>query len=154
MPEKLAYDPVTQDLCVGSGRISPVPRTVREYEVSGMNVLDKWFGYRRRNPAGKRRLELDHVVATRWLPSWTTELLELLNVLGLLIREEPAQADVLNEVCAGPLITVTDLTTAGILPVPTEATKALQAKSDAGDALFDLRAKQRLVGSGPLIIDT
>ncbi|MFF3165543.1 type ISP restriction/modification enzyme [Streptomyces sp. NPDC003273] len=138
MPEKLAYDPVTRDLCVGSGRISPVPRTVREYEVSGMNVLDKWFGYRRRNPAGKRRLELDHVVATRWLPSWTTELLELLNVLGLLIREEPAQADVLNEVCAGPLITVTDLTTAGILPVPTEATKALQAKSDAGDALFDL----------------
>ncbi|MGA5438041.1 type ISP restriction/modification enzyme [Streptomyces griseoincarnatus] len=52
MPEKLAYDPATQDLRVGSGRISPVPRTVREYEVSGMNVLDKWFGYRRRNPAG------------------------------------------------------------------------------------------------------
>lgn len=138
MPEKLAYDPVTQDLWVGSGRISPVPRAVREYEVSGMNVLDKWFGYRRRNPAGKRRLELDHEVAPRWLPSWTTELLELLNVLGLLVREEPAQADLFNEVCAGPLITVTDLTTAGILPVPAEATKALKATSDAGDALFDL----------------
>ncbi|MFD7706095.1 type ISP restriction/modification enzyme [Streptomyces sp. NPDC059786] len=138
MPEKLAYDPVTQDLWVGSGRISPVPRAVREYEVSGMNVLDKWFGYRRRNPAGKRRLELDHEFARRWLPSWTTELLELLNVLGLLVREERAQADLLNEVCAGPLITLTDLTTAGILPVPTEATKALKATSDAGDALFDL----------------
>ncbi|MDF9814207.1 hypothetical protein M2266_003438 [Streptomyces sp. SPB162] len=50
MPEKLEYDPVTQDLWIGAGRISPVPRTVREYEVSGMNVLDKWFGYRRRIP--------------------------------------------------------------------------------------------------------
>ncbi|MFJ4791111.1 type ISP restriction/modification enzyme [Streptomyces sp. NPDC088794] len=138
MPEKLVYDPVTQDLWIGSGRISPVPRAVREYEVSGMNVLDKWFGYRRRNPAGKRRLELDHEVAPRWLPSWTTELLELLNVLGLLVREEPAQADLFNDVCAGPLITVTDLATAGILPVPAEATKALKATSDAGDALFDL----------------
>lgn len=138
MPEKLAYDPVTQDLWVGSGRIRPVPRAVREYEVSGMNVLDKWFGYRRRNPAGKRRLELDHEFAQRWLPSWTTELLELLNVLGLLVSEEPAQAELFNEVCAGPLITVTDLTTAGILPVPPEAAKALKATSDAGDALFDL----------------
>ncbi|MFD5651009.1 type ISP restriction/modification enzyme [Streptomyces sp. NPDC127039] len=138
MPEKPAYDPVSEDLWVGSGRISPVPRAVREYQVSGMNVLDKWFGYRRRNPAGKRRLELDHEVARRWLPSWTTELLELLNVLGLLVREEPAQADLFNDVCAGPLITVLDLTAAGILPVPTEAAKALKATSDAGDTLFDL----------------
>jgi hypothetical protein len=138
MPENLAYDPVTQDLWVGTGRISPVPRAVREYEVSGMNVLDKWFGYRRRSPAGKRRLELDHEVARHWLPSWTTELLELLNVLGLLVREEPAQAALFDEVCAGPLITVTDLTTAGIIPVPTEAAKPLKAISDAGDALFDL----------------
>ncbi|MBU8550989.1 hypothetical protein IMX12_19585 [Streptomyces sp. Babs14] len=65
-------------------------------------------------------------------------MLELLNVLGLLVREEPAQADLFNEVCAGPLITVADLTTAGTLPVPIEATKALKATSDAGDALFDL----------------
>ncbi|NEA55618.1 N-6 DNA methylase [Streptomyces sp. SID13666] len=138
MPEKLEYDPVTQDLWIGAGRISPVPRTVREYEVSGMNVLDKWFGYRRKEPAGKRRLELDHVVAQRWLPVWTTELLGLLNVLGLLIREEPAQAALLDDVCTSPLITVTDLTTAGILPVPPEAAKPLRAASDTGDGLFEL----------------
>ncbi|MFQ3556134.1 hypothetical protein QZN11_04890 [Streptomyces gramineus] len=135
---KLEYGPVTQELWIGSGRVSPVPRADREYEVSGMNVLDKWFGYRRRNPAGKRRLELDHEFARRWLPSWITELLELLNVLGLLGREEQSQADLFNEVCASPLITVTDLTAAGIIPVPPEVTKALKATSDAGDALFDL----------------
>ena len=56
MPEKMSHDPVTQDLWIGAGRISPVPRAVREYEVSGMNVLDKWFGYRRKQPAGKRRI--------------------------------------------------------------------------------------------------
>ncbi|MFD5753325.1 type ISP restriction/modification enzyme [Streptomyces sp. NPDC127033] len=138
MPEKLAYDPVAPDLWVGAGRISPVPLTVRKYEVSGMNILNKWFGYHRRKPAGKQRLELDHEFARRWLPSWTTELLELLNVLGLLVREEPAQAALFDEVCAGPLITVTELITAGVLPAPAEAAKALKATSDAGDALFDL----------------
>ncbi|MFE2939249.1 type ISP restriction/modification enzyme [Streptomyces sp. NPDC059255] len=138
MPEKPAYDPVAPDLWVGAGRISPVPLAVRKYEVSGMNILNKWFGYRRRKPAGKRRLELDHVVAPRRLPAWTTEQLELLNVLGLLVREEPAQPALFDEVCPGPLITVTEPATAGILPVPAEATKALKATSDTGDALFDL----------------
>lgn len=63
-----------------------------------MKVLDKWFGYCKRKPAGERRLELGHVVAQRWLPVWTTELLELLNTLGLLVREEPAQAALLDEI--------------------------------------------------------
>ncbi|WP_164716104.1 type ISP restriction/modification enzyme [Streptomyces sp. WAC 06738] len=138
MPERLAYDPVTQDLWVGAGRINPVPPAVRDYQVSGMNVLDKWFGYRRKKPAGKRRLELDHVVAERWSPIWTTELLELLNVLGLLVQQEPAQGELLSDICTGPLITVADLTEEDILPVPREATKPLKAASDAGDGLFDL----------------
>jgi hypothetical protein len=138
MPEQLAYDPVTQDLWVGAGRINPVPPRVRAYQVSGMNILDKWFGYRKKKPAGKRRLELDHLVAEQWAPAWTTQLLELLNVLALLIREEPSQAQLLDEVCAGPLITVADLTAGSILPVPKEATKALKAVSDAGEGLFDL----------------
>ncbi|MFE0630834.1 type ISP restriction/modification enzyme [Streptomyces sp. NPDC058864] len=138
MPDRLAYDPVTQDLWVGTGRINPVPPEVRAYQVSGMNVLDKWFGYRRRNPAGKRRLELDHIVADRWSPEWTTELLELLNVLGLLVCEEPGQAELLNEICTEPLITVAELTTAGILPVPSGATKPLRGDSDVSDGLFDL----------------
>ncbi|MGW2696117.1 type ISP restriction/modification enzyme [Streptomyces sp. NPDC001296] len=138
MPERLVYDPVSQDLWVGSGRINPVPPSVRRYQVSGMNVLDKWFGYRKRTPAGKRRLELDHVVADRWSPAWTTELLELLNVLGLLVREEAAQAELLDDICTGPLITAADLFTCGVLPVPADAAKPLKAASDEPDSLFDL----------------
>lgn len=138
MPERLAYDPVTQDFWVGSGRISPVPPAVRAYQVSGMNVLDKWFGYRKRTPGGKRRLELDLVVADRWSPLWTTELLELLNVLGLLVREEPHQAELFDRICAGRLITPTDLADEEILPVSDDASKPLKAMSDEPDALFDL----------------
>ncbi|GAA2285911.1 hypothetical protein GCM10010145_39630 [Streptomyces ruber] len=64
MPEVLEYDEGTGSLVVGSGRISPVPREVRDYAVSGMNVIDKWFGYRKKDPAGKRRLVLDFEVST------------------------------------------------------------------------------------------
>ena len=138
MPERLEYDPVTQDLWVGSGRIHPVPQQVRNYQVSGMNVLDKWFGYRRRNAAGRRRLELDHLIAEKWRPDWTTELLQLLNVLGVLVRLEAEQDILLDAVCQQPRITVEDLTAAGVLPVPATAGKPLRAESDSGEGLFDL----------------
>lgn len=109
MPQDLRHEPDEQRLWIGSGCIAPVPPSTREYQVSGMNVLDKWFGYRRKKPAGKRRLELDHVVARRWSPDWTSELLTLLNILGLLVQEEPAQRELLETVCSGPLISVRDL---------------------------------------------
>ncbi|MFF4741611.1 type ISP restriction/modification enzyme [Streptomyces sp. NPDC001268] len=118
MPQALRYEPEEQRLWIGSGCIAPVPPSTRRYQVSGMNVLDKWFGYRRKEPAGKRRLELDHVVARRWSPEWTTELLTLLNILGLLVQEEPAQRELLDAVCSGPLISVRDLSDGGVLPVP------------------------------------
>jgi len=47
MPDELTYDPDTRTLTIGEGRIAPVAPEVVAYEVSGMNVLRKWFGYRR-----------------------------------------------------------------------------------------------------------
>jgi hypothetical protein len=129
MPDALRYEPETQRLWVGSGCIAPVPQSTRDYQVSGMNVLDKWFGYRRRKPAGKRRLELDGVVAQSWSPRWTTQLLDLLNVLGLLIGEEPGQKELLDAVCAGPLITVEDLTGLGVLPVAATARRPTKVRT-------------------------
>ncbi|MYS22504.1 N-6 DNA Methylase [Streptomyces sp. DvalAA-14] len=128
MPEALRYDPEAEQLWVGSGCIAPVPRSTREYEVSGMNVLDKWFGYRRRKPAGKRRLELDGVVAQSWSPDWTTQLLELLNVLGLLVQEEPGQRELLDAICAGPLVPVGKLTELGILPVSASERRPIKVR--------------------------
>lgn len=123
MPESLRYEPESQRLWVGDGCIAPLSPTIRAYQVSGMNVLDKWFGYRKREPAGKRRLELDHVVSRRWTPEWTTELLALLNILGLLIKQEPAQRDLLEAVLAGPLVSESDLTEESVLPVPRHVRK-------------------------------
>lgn len=127
MPGTLRYEPEEQRLWIGSGCIAPVPPSTREYQVSGMNVLDKWFGYRRQKPAGKRRLELDHMVARRWSPGWTTELLALLNILGLLVQEELAQRELLAAVCSGPLISVRELAEEGVLPVTSHARKPIRS---------------------------
>jgi hypothetical protein len=134
MPEELQYLPGSGTLLVGTGRISPVPVEVMEYEVSGMNVVRKWFGYRKRDPEGRRVSELDRIVADRWTPAFTTELLELLNVLALLIDLHDDQADLLDRIVAGPLISVEDLTAAGVLPVPPRSRRPpteIEARSPA-----------------------
>jgi hypothetical protein len=38
------------------------------------------------------------------LPEYTEELLNVLNVLGLLVDLEPKQAKLLEKICEGPLI--------------------------------------------------
>ena len=59
MPDALGYESATRELSVGGGRIGNVTPRMREYDISGVNVLNKWFGYRRRNrehpPMGARR---------------------------------------------------------------------------------------------------
>lgn len=82
MPTSMRYDEASKQLWIGAGCVGPVEPEVRRYSVSGMNVLDKWFGYRRKEPAGKRLRSLDHECSPTWLPDWTSELLELLNVLA------------------------------------------------------------------------
>ncbi|MGH3908358.1 MAG: hypothetical protein ACRDTE_29860 [Pseudonocardiaceae bacterium] len=57
-------------------------------------------------------------MADRWSREDTVELRELLSVLRRLTDLAPAQAELLDQVCAGPLITVEELTLAGVLPVP------------------------------------
>jgi type ISP restriction-modification system protein len=123
MPEDLRYDADTRTLQIGEGRIAPVPPEVWSYEVSGVNVLRKWFGYRKPGPEGRRVSALDAIVAESWPAQFTTELLELLNVLGLLSDVHPLQAELLERILDGPLVDVDDLTAAGVLPVPPKARK-------------------------------
>ena len=47
---------------------------------------------------------LETIQPDGWLAEYTTDLLDLLNVLGRLIALEPAQASLLDRICAGPLI--------------------------------------------------
>ena len=92
-----------------------------EYEVSGKQVLMQWFSYRKKNRdrpiIGDRRepSPLGKIQPDYWLAEYTDELLNVLNVLGGLVVLEPAQAALLERVCAGPCISLDALQTAGAL---------------------------------------
>ena len=109
---------------VGHGFIENVPLAVWQYEVSGKQVLLQWFSYRKRHRErpiiGDRRppSPLGDIQPDHWLPEYTTELLNVVNVLGLLVELEPMQADLLERICAAPLISEEELKAAGALEVP------------------------------------
>jgi hypothetical protein len=125
--DDIAYDPATLTLSIGEGRIAPVSQAVIDYEINGMNILRKWYGYRRRTRPQARgeQSALDDIRPTTWPSEYTTDLLELLRVLTLVTDLEPAQAELLNRVVESLQITVTDLTAADVLPVPDEAREPL-----------------------------
>jgi hypothetical protein len=109
-PDTIDYDASLRRLKIGVGYIDNVPDAVWNYEVSGKQVLRQWFSYRRKNrerpqigdkrpPSPLQSIQPDH-----WLAEYTTELLNVLNVLGLLVELEPKQADLLARICDSPLI--------------------------------------------------
>jgi hypothetical protein len=106
-------------LLVGHGFIDNVPPAVWHYEVSGKQVLLHWFSYRKKNRErpiiGDRRQPspLGDIQPDHWLPEYTTELLNVLNVLAMLVELEPKQAELLDRICGGPLISEDELKTAG-----------------------------------------
>ena len=129
MPTDICYDAETATLIVGAGRISPVRPEVWAYEISGMRVVKRWFDYRKKNPIGRRSTPLDDIHTEEWPAEFTTELLQLLHVLTLCVDLEPDQADLLERICSGPLITVSDLEKANVFPVPASARKPPPAES-------------------------
>ncbi|PZS39045.1 MAG: DNA methyltransferase, partial [Pseudonocardiales bacterium] len=92
-------------LLVGGSRFQPVPAAVWHYDVGGKPILRQWFAYRKREPGGRVTSPLDLIVADRWSHEDTVELRELLSVLRRLTDLAPAQAELLDQVCAGQLIT-------------------------------------------------
>ncbi|MBP6362005.1 MAG: N-6 DNA methylase [Novosphingobium sp.] len=114
-PDTIDYDAAKRRLLVGTGFIDNVPPAVWAYEVSGKQVLRQWFSYRKKNrerpQIGDRRLPspLGEIQPDHWLSEYTTELINVLNVLALLVELEPKQADLLNRICSGPLIPASKL---------------------------------------------
>ena len=109
-PDSIDYDAAKQRLKIGTGYIDNVPPAVWAYEVSGKQVLRQWFSYRKKHrerpQIGDKRKPspLGDIHPDRWLPEYTSELINVLNVLGMLVELEPKQADLLKRVCDGPLI--------------------------------------------------
>jgi len=113
-PETVEHDPANATLLVGDGRIGPVTAAAWEYETSGYKLVRRWFNKRKREPEGRKSSPLDDVVARGWDPAWTTELLEMLNVIELLVELEPDQDELLERIVNSPLISAADLTSAGV----------------------------------------
>ncbi|SHN55148.1 type ISP restriction/modification enzyme [Erythrobacter sanguineus] len=114
-PDTLDYDAAKRRLLVGTGFIDNVPPAVWAYEVSGKQVLRQWFSYRRKDRErpliGDKRppSPLGDIQPDRWQPEYTSELINVLNVLALLVELEPKQADLLKRICDGPLIPASKL---------------------------------------------
>ena len=118
-PDHIEYDVASHRLQIGEGFVDNVPQAVWEYEVSGKRVLVQWFSYRRRDRSrpiiGTRRQpsSLGEIQPHSWLAAYTTELLNVLHVLGRLVDLESRQADLLNRICDGSLLSADDLRTSG-----------------------------------------
>ncbi len=140
MPETITYDLAQQRLLIGKGFVEGVAPAVWNYEVSGKQVLRQWFSYRQKDRdrpvMGDRRppSKLEEVQADHWLADYTTDLIDLLNVLGLLVELEPKQADLLERLCAGSLISLTELNEAQALELP--AKRASRKKSTGQQSLL------------------
>ena len=118
------YDAAKRRLHIGKGYIDNVAPEVWAYEVSGMNVLRQWFSYRKRDRKrpiiGDRRppSPLGDIQPDHWPAEYTSDLMDLLNVLGRLVALEPQQAALLDEILSGRLLDHDTLSSAGALAAP------------------------------------
>jgi hypothetical protein len=135
LPDDMDYDANKKRLVVGNGFVENVTPEMWAYEVSGKQVLWQWFSYRRRDRSrpiiGDRRppSPLDEIQPDHWLPEYTSDLLDLLNILGRLIALEPRQADLLERICAGRLRSAEELREAGALTHAEDKPVASKRKS-------------------------
>lgn len=127
MPDSINYDANKKRLLVGTGYLDNVEPEVWQYEVSGKQVLVQWFSYRkanrerpiigdRRPPSPLATIQPDH-----WLAEYTSELINVVNVLSLLVESAPKQAILLEKICSGPTLSVAELKGAGALEIPAKA---------------------------------
>ena len=123
-PNRIEYDADACRLTIGDGFVDNVQPAVWRYEVSGKQILIQWFSYRRldrsRPIIGDRRppSALEKIQPDGWLAEYTTELMNVLHVLGRLVALEPRQADLLNRICDGPLMSADDLRARGAFDAP------------------------------------
>lgn len=124
VPDALVYDEGNSTLHMGPGTFTGVPPGVWNYEVGGMRIVKKWFGYRKASPTSRRTSPLDDLHVTAWPSEWSAELIDLLSVLRRLVDLAPAQQALTTAIVNSPVVTITDLTSAGVLPPQPGATRA------------------------------
>lgn len=121
LPDDLRYEASEQRLYVGDGYIDHVAPAVWAYDVDRKQVIPQWFSYRKRDRSkpqmGDKRppSPLQNIQPRCWLAEYTSDLLDLLNILTLLVEMEPEQEKLLANVCDGKLISQTELQVEGAI---------------------------------------
>ncbi|MDR6171155.1 type ISP restriction/modification enzyme [Curtobacterium sp. SORGH_AS_0776] len=129
---EIKYDAAKRELRVADGLLAGLAPEIWKYEVTGMEIIPKWLGYRMLKPGGRAassKSPLDFIRSDVWPTEWSAELLEIVTVLGETIRLQPVGVELLNEVLGGPLIDASDL------PQPPAWMRQPPTKVD-GNALF------------------
>ncbi len=117
-PADILYDEKSKTLSVGDGQLVGVRPDVWAYSVSGLQVIQKWLGYRTHKGAGRSTSSasyLNRIRPEQWSDEWNDELLDLIRVLTLTIDMQNKSKGLLQQICAGPLISVKEI------PVPRAA---------------------------------
>ncbi|MFF3031900.1 type ISP restriction/modification enzyme [Streptomyces rubiginosohelvolus] len=127
LPERFVYDADRLELHFGHGVFGPVTQHMRDYRVSGQNVLDGWLKRRTGPPSRRAVSRLDRIRPDRWLPAWSEELQYVLAVLWHLVELQPAQNELLDRVLMAPLVSITELQRRNVLPVPDTARRSAPA---------------------------
>lgn len=136
-PQDMHYDATKHRLHVGVGYIDNVTPEMWAFEVSEKRILTQWFSYRRadrdRPTMGDKRppSKLSSIQPAEWPDEYTTELINLLNVIGLLVQMQGALDDVLGRVLINGLISISELTAAGALikdEFPSKSAKSSQTQ--------------------------
>ncbi len=150
MPDNLTYDAIARRLSIGTGYIDNVAPEVWNYEVSGKQVIKQWFSYRKRDRErplmGDRRKPspLGDIQPDHWVAEYTTDLIDLLHILGSLVALEPEQSQLLDEICARPLVSAADVATAAAAANETApVTTALAERPPRGGAVALRKPRKR-----------
>jgi len=107
---------------------------VWRFEVSGMQVISKWLGYRLARPAGKAassKSVLDSIRPTEWTHEWSAELVEIVSVLRETLSLIPKGVGLLDEIVGGPLIAADEL------PAVPQALRKPPATKGSDESLFE-----------------
>ena len=128
-PESISWDEKSQSLLFGTGRISNVTKEVWEYSVSGMQVIRKWFSYRKKNPAYLHSSPLNDILPESWEIEWTENLLNLVRSITQLVALEEEQAELLLDIVSSDTLVIDDF--------PTNDQKKINPRSVASGNLFN-----------------
>jgi predicted helicase len=127
------HDAEMDVLTIADGKLTGVSKSVWDFEVSGMQVIKKWLGYRTAKGAGRAASSdnpLDKIRPTEWEPEWSDELREIVHVLTETEKLRPKGVKLLEQILEGELIKADEL------PQPPEELRKPPARV-TGEGLFD-----------------